>query len=56
VYAEETEKTFREIMNSKDDYLNYNYADPEDKLMEHLADHGLPVTHEDFEYIEHRTY
>jgi hypothetical protein len=56
VYAEETEKSFREIINSKDSYIRYNYADPEDKLMDHLADHGLPMTHEDFEYIEHRTY
>ena len=28
VYAEETEKTFREVINSEDDYLKYIRMDP----------------------------
>lgn len=30
--------------------------DPEDKLIDLLGDVGMPVTHDDFDYIEHRVY
>jgi len=56
VYAEETEKTFREVLNSQDEYLKYRRQDPQDKMIDKLGEIGMPVTHEDFEYIEHRIY
>ena len=34
VYAEETEKTFREVLNSQDEYLKYRRQDPQDKMIE----------------------
>lgn len=30
--------------------------DPEDKLIDLLGDIGMPVNHDDLEYIEHRIY
>ena len=30
--------------------------DPEDKLIDLLGDVGMPVTHDDLDYIEHRIY
>ena len=56
VYSEETEKTFREVLNSQDDYIKYRRQDPQDKMIDKLGEIGMPVTHEDFEYIEHRIY
>ena len=56
VYCEETEKSFREVLDSKDDFLKYKRMDVTDKMIDHLGEIGMPVTHEDFEYIEHRIY
>ena len=56
VYSEETEKSFREVINSDDDYLKYRRQDPVDKMIDKLGEIGMPTTHEDFEYIEHRIY
>ena len=56
VYAEETEKTFREIMDSLDDSLQNKRQDPQSKLVDLLGEVGMPVSHDDFEYIEHRIY
>ena len=56
VYSEETEKSFREVLNGEDEYLKYRRQDPQDKMIDKLGEIGMPVTHEDFEYIEHRIY
>ena len=56
VYTEETEKSYREILNSKDELLRYWREDPEDKFLDMLGEVGMPMTHEDMEYIEHRIY
>lgn len=56
VYNEETEKTFREIINSRDELIRYWREDPEDKFIDMLGEVGMPMTHEDMEYIEHRIY
>jgi carbonic anhydrase/acetyltransferase-like protein (isoleucine patch superfamily) len=56
VYSEETEKTFREVLNSTDEHIKYLRMDPQDKMIDKLGEIGMPVTHEDFEYIEHRIY
>ena len=56
VYHEETEKSFREVLDSEDAYLKYKRMDPVDKAIDKLGEVGMPVTHEDFEYIEHRIY
>jgi len=37
IYNEETEKSFREIVNSFDEYLKYSRADPLQKIEEKLA-------------------
>ena len=56
VYEEETEKTFREVLSSQDEQLKYKRMDPVDKMIDKLGEIGMPTTHEDFEYIEHRIY
>lgn len=56
VYAEETEKTFRELLDSRDQLLRYQRADPVQKAEDVVAQAGVPVTHEDLDYIEHRVY
>lgn len=56
IYCEETEKSFREIVNGFDDFFALLHQDPSDRLQDLLGEAGMPVTHEDFEYIEHRIY
>jgi len=56
IYHDETEKTFREIVTSTDNYIKYIRSDPSQKVEERLAEYGLPQTIEDIDYIEHRTY
>lgn len=36
--------------------IKYARADPEQKLLDKLGEIGMPTTHEDFDYIEHRVY
>ena len=43
-------------MDTYDDLKQNRYQDPQDKLIDLLGEVGMPVTHEDFEYIEHRIY
>jgi len=56
IYKEETEKTFREQINSNDDRDKYFHQAPDQKYEEYLSNAGFPRTHEDMEYIEHRIY
>ena len=56
VYNEETEKEFREQLDSIGERIKYRTQDPQDKLMDALRAAGIPETHEDMEYIEHRIY
>lgn len=56
IYSEETEKTYREIVESRDEYLKYIRADPVQKAEDKVAEYGLPTTHDDLDYIEHRVY
>jgi len=36
--------------------LKYNLQDPAEKLQDKLVEMGMPATHDDLEYIEHRVY
>mmetsp|Transcript_40501 Transcript_40501/g.38999 ORF Transcript_40501/g.38999 Transcript_40501/m.38999 type:complete len:134 (+) Transcript_40501:297-698(+) len=36
--------------------MRYLLEDPEDKLLDELGSVGMPVTHDDFDYIEQRIY
>lgn len=56
IYAEETEKTFREQLNDRDAHVKHHTQDLQDKVVDKLGEVGMPTTHEDFEYIEHRIY
>lgn len=56
IYSEETEKSFREVLDSMDERIRYRRQDPQEKLIDKLGDVGMPVTHDDFDYIEHRIY
>lgn len=56
IYCDETEKSFREVLDSRDAHEKYLRQDLQDKAIDKLGDVGMPVTHEDFEYIEHRIY
>ena len=46
----------REQLDSVDDRIRYRRQDPQDKMIDRLGDVGMPVTHDDFEHIEHRIY
>ena len=56
IYAEETEKTFREILDHRDELIKYQRADPTQKAQDKAAEMGVPITHDDLDYIEHRVY
>jgi len=56
IYSEETEKNFREIIDSIDERIKYRRQDPQEKFVDYLGEAGFPQTHEDMEYIEHRIY
>lgn len=56
IYNEETEKSYREIVDSRDSYLRYLRSDPSQKAEDKVAEYGLPQTHDDLDYIEHRVY
>lgn len=56
VYNEMTEMTFREQLEARDELLRYQFQDPQEKVAEKLFELGLPMTHDDLEYIEHRVY
>eukprot|EP00349_Pseudokeronopsis_sp_Brazil_P001099 CAMPEP_0202965426 /NCGR_PEP_ID=MMETSP1396-20130829/9402_1 /ASSEMBLY_ACC=CAM_ASM_000872 /TAXON_ID= /ORGANISM="Pseudokeronopsis sp., Strain Brazil" /LENGTH=320 /DNA_ID=CAMNT_0049688135 /DNA_START=156 /DNA_END=1119 /DNA_ORIENTATION=- len=56
VYYEATEKSFREQIAQRDEFFQYRLEDPEDKVFDELSAAGMPMTHDDFEYIEHRIY
>ena len=32
------------------------FQDPQDRIRDELLEMGMPITHEDLEYIEHRVY
>lgn len=56
VYNEMTELTHREQLEQRDELLKYQLQDPVEKIQEKLVEMGMPVTHDDLEYIEHRVY
>ena len=56
VYEEETEKNQREIIDGIDYFLSSWEASPQHKVQELLREQGMPMTHDDFDYIEHRIY
>ena len=56
VYNEMTELSFREQIDAADNALMYQFQDPQEKVTDKLMEIGLPQTHEDMEYIEHRVY
>lgn len=56
IYCEETEKTFREQLDSIDERVRYRRQDPQEKMIDKLGEVGMPTTHDDMEYIEHRIY
>lgn len=56
MYAEVTEQTFREMLDHRDELIKYHRADPSSKAVDKAAEMGVPVTHDDLDYIEHRVY
>lgn len=56
IYAEETERTQREILDRKDELIRYARSDPMQKAQDKVAEYGVPLTHDDLDYIEHRVY
>lgn len=56
VYHEMTEMTFREQIEAFDDHIMYQFQDPQEKIAVKLFELGMPQTHDDMEYIEHRVY
>lgn len=56
VYNENTELTTRELLEQRDALLRYQFQDPQERIQEELGEMGMPVTHDDLAYIEHRVY
>lgn len=56
VYHENTELTEREQLEQQDSLLRYHFQDPQERIKDHLLEMGMPITHDDLEYIEHRVY
>ena len=56
VYNEMTELTLKEQLEQRDDLLRYNFQDPQDAMRDELYEMGMPITHDDITYIEHRVY
>lgn len=56
VYHEMTEMDFREQIDATDDSLRYQLQDPQERIQSKLFELGMPQTHEDMEYMEHRVY
>ena len=48
--------SFREQLDHRDDLNRYMFQDPQEKINDTLYEMGMPTTHEDLEYIEHRVY
>lgn len=51
-----TELTPREQLEQSDNLIRYMFQDPQDRIRDELLEMGMPMTHEDMEYIEHRVY
>jgi hypothetical protein len=43
-------------MNRRDELIKSKHMDLADKFVDELASIGMPTTHDDFDYIEHRVY
>ena len=56
VYNENTELTEREQLEQQDNLLRYMFQDPQERIKDELLEMGMPITHDDLEYIEHRVY
>lgn len=56
IYCEETELTFREQINRRDEMIKFRRQDLQDRFVDELESIGMPTTHDDFDYIEHRVY
>ncbi len=56
VYNEMTELTLKEQLEQRDELVKYQLQDVQEKIQDALVEMGMPVTHEDLEYIEHRVY
>ena len=56
VYNEMTELTTREQLEHRDHLIKYQLQDPAEKIQDKLVELGMPTTHDDLEYIEHRVY
>lgn len=54
VHAEESEKTFRQQIDDKDDKAELETFEPEELALRRLQEMGLPVEPEDEQYIEQR--
>jgi hypothetical protein len=51
-----TELTLREQLNQQEDIIRYRFQDPQEKVLDSMFEYGMPTTHDDLEYIEHRVY
>ena len=51
-----TEMSYREQRDHFEQILQHRFQDPQEKVQEKLYELGMPVTHEDINYIEHRVY
>lgn len=56
IYCEETEKSFRQVIDDIDYKENEQMKDAYEKGEDFARFLGMPITHDDINYIEHRNY
>lgn len=52
IYGEETEKSFRELLDEHGEREYYRGLDGEETFLSHLHDQGIPTENEDLEHLE----
>ena len=56
IYGEETEKSFRELIDEHGEREYYRGLDGEETFLSHLHDQGIPTENEDLEHLEFRSF
>jgi hypothetical protein len=44
------------VFQGVEQMTHYQYQDQLEKIQDKISDYGIPLNHQDMEYIEHRTY
>lgn len=56
IHAEETEKSFRQIIDDLDEKENSQFEDSEAQALKKMKELGFPMEFDDEDYIEQRVF